>query len=244
MKIPLRLATALLVLLPGLAWGWPTGGEKIVVFVTTVKQEGPLQITGFKLPDKVGAAPVLVLRNLSNKQVHKFYVIADIGNLEADSHGEIGPAWSTSTNSTSLDWPQERAIAANSEGEAHENIFRSHLLAGWGVRLHSSCLLIAAIVHSVEFADGTAWHLENHEDQEIWKSSLGSDSTRSCDHSPAMESALKEWGNGSPGNEELGSSGNEGTGTPTHLDTGTVQSYSVTCPLKDVGGRLAAICAW
>src|ERR1700751_1732242 len=27
-------------------------------------------------------------------------------------------------------------------------------------------------------------------------------------NSPAMESALKEWGNGSPGNEELGSSGN------------------------------------
>ena len=244
MKVPLSLAIALLLLLPCFAWGWPTDGEKIVVFVTTVKREGPLQITGYKLPDKVGGAPVLVLRNESDKEIRDFYVVAEIGNPETDSHGEIGPAWSTSTNSTRLDWPQERAIPANSEGEAHENIFRSHLLAGWGVRLHSSCLHVAAIVLSVEFADGTAWQLENHADQEIWKHSLGSDSAKSCDHSPAMENALKEWGNGSAGNEEVGSSGNAGTGSPTHLDTGAVQSYSVTCPLRNLSGKLVAICPW
>ena len=244
MKIPSKLATALLVLLPGLAWGWPTGEEKIVVFVTTVKQDGPLQITGFKLPDKVGGAPVLVLRNVSNRQVRNFYIVADIGNPEADSHGDIGPAWSTSTNSTRLDWPQERAIPANSEREAHENELRSHTLAAWGGSLRTSCLHVAALVQSVEFADGTTWRLENHANQGIWKSSLRSDSTKSCDHSPAMESALKEWDHGSPGSEEPGPAGYEETGSPVHLNTGTVQSYSVACPLRNLSGRLVAICPW
>src|ERR1700752_4462793 len=119
-----KLATALLVLLPGLAWGWPTGEEKIAIFVTAVNQEGPLQITGFKLTDRVGGAPVLELRNASNKKIRNFQIAADIGNPEADAHGEIGPGFSPNPNSTRLDWPQERAVSPNSEREAHENSLR------------------------------------------------------------------------------------------------------------------------
>ena len=236
MKVLSKLAIGFLVLAPSLVGGSATDEEKIVVFVTTVKQESPLRITGFKLPDKVGGAPVLVLRNVSNKQIHDFDVAADVGNPEAGADGEIGPAFATGTNSTRLDWPQERAIPPNSEQEAHENTLRSHTLASWGGLLHSGCLHVAAIVFSVEFADGTTWRLENQKDQKIWRSSVRTDDTKSCDHSPAMQSALKEWDDGSAGNEE--------TGSPTHLDTGTVQSYSVTCPLRRIAGGLVAVCPW
>jgi hypothetical protein len=159
MSLPSRLAKVLL-LMPSLAVGSPTDVTKIVVFVTTVKQESPLQIIGFKLPDKVGGAPMLLLRNVSDKPIRDFHVAADIGNPEADSHGQIGPAFATSTNSSSLDWPQERAIPPNSDREAHEAILRTHTLAAWGGQLHSSCLHVAAIVLSVDFADGTRWQLE------------------------------------------------------------------------------------
>jgi len=235
MKVPSKLAIALFVLLPSLAGGSPPDDAKIVVFVTTVKQESPLQITGFRLPDKVGGAPVLVLRNVSGKQILDFHVAAVVGNPEADARRDAERPIATNTNSSNLDWPQERAIPPNNEREAHENILRSHTLASWGGRLHSSCLHVAAIVLSVEFDDGTRWQLENIQDQQIWKSSLRSDSTKSCDRSPAMESALKEWD---------GPAGNAETGSPSHLDTRTVQSYSVTCPLRNLEGKLVAICPW
>jgi hypothetical protein len=234
MRIPSKLVIVLFVLLPSLAGGWPTDDAKVVVFVTTVRQESPLQITGFKLPDKVGGAPVLVLRNESNKPIRDFHVAADIGNAEANSRGEIGPAFATNTSNIVF-WPRERTIPPNSEREAHEGSLRSHTLAGWGGRLHSNCLHVAAIVLSLEFEDGTSWQLENMQDQQVWKSSLHSDSTKSCDHSPVMESALKEWD---------GPAGNEETGSPSHLDTRTVQSYSVTCPLRNLEGKLVAICPW
>ena len=228
MRIPSKLAAALFVLLPSLAGGSPTGDVNIVVFVTTVKQESPLQIVGLKLPDKVGGAPVVVLRNASSKQIVGFHVAAAIGNPEADN------AEQPIAISTNSDWP-EGPIPANSEREAHRMILRSHWLAAWGGRLYSSCLHVAAIIRSVEFADGTTWQLENLEDRQIWKSSLGSDSTKTCDHSSAVESALKEWD---------GASGYVQTGSPIHLDASTVQSYSVTCPLRSLEGKLVAICPW
>lgn len=233
-RCAVRLAIAILILLPSLAGGSPPDDSRIVVFVTTAKQESPLQITGFKLPNKVGDAPVVVLRNMSAKAISDFYVAADVGNPEPDSRGEIAPAITTGS-SMRVYWPQERAIPPNSQWEAHENILRSHTLAAWGGRLHSGCLHVAAIVTTVEFADGSRWDLGNLQSQEIWKSSLRSDSTKSCDHSPAMESALKEWD---------GPTGNAETGSSSHLDSRTVQSYSVACPLRNLGGKLVAVCPW
>jgi len=234
MKIVPTLAFALILLLPSLAGGGPPSDVKIAVFVTTVKQESPLQILGFKPPDKVGGAPILVVKNVSDKPVSDFYVSAAIGNPEGDSRGEVGPAYATGSGMRSV-LPEERPIPPNSEREAHETAFRSHYLAHWGAELHSTCLHVAAIVLSVKFADGTAWRLEGQQDQEIWKSSLPSDSTKGCDHSPAAEAALKDWD---------GPSGNAETGSPSHLPAGTVQSYSFACPLRNLDGKLVAVCPW
>jgi len=235
MKIPSKLAAALFVVLPSLAGGSPTGDVNIVVVVTTVRQESPLQIVGLKLPDKVGGAPVLVLRNASSKQILGFHAAAAIGNPKADARHDAEQPITPNTNSSILDWP-EGPIPANSEREAPGKVLRSHLLAAWGGRLHSRCLHVAAIILSVEFTDGTTWRLENLQDRQIWKSSLDSDSTKTCgDHSSAVESALKEWD---------GASGYEETGSPIHLDASTVQSYSVTCQLRRLEGKLVAICPW
>ena len=236
MKIPSKLAAALFVLVPCLAGDSPTGDVNIVVVVTTVKQESPLQIVGLKLPDKVGGAPVVVLRNASNKQILGFHAAAAIGNPEVDN-AEQPIATPSTSSSSNLDWPEGPIppIPANSEREARGKILRSHLLAAWGGRLHSSCLHVAAFILSVEFADGTTWQLENLQDRQIWKSSLGSDSTKTCGHSFAVESALQEWD---------GASGYVQTGSPIHLDASTVQSYSVTCQLRSLEGKLVAICPW
>lgn len=227
MKIASNLVMLLLFLLPSLAGGLPQDDVKISVFVTTVKQDGPLQITGFKLPGKLGDPPVLVLQNTTDKPITVFYVSAAIGNPDADSRGEAGPAYYL--GSAKLFGP----ILPESEREAPAPSFRAHHLAHGAGELHSTCLHAAVSVTSVIFADGEVWRAEDRQ-QEIWKSSLLPDSTKPCEHSAKVEAALKDWD---------GATGYEGMGSPSHLDTRTVQSYAFTCRLRDLGGKLVAICS-
>ncbi len=233
MKVASRLAIAVFVLLPTLAGGGAPDAVKIVVFVTTAKQEGPLQITGFILPDKVGAGPTLVVRNTADKPVSDFSLAVALGNPAPDSRGEMGPAYYTGGPTRDFR-PSERQIPPNSERQVHQNGLHTHYLAHWGGELHSTCLHVAAIVSRVTFADGTNWELEQNA-QQTWKDSLQSDSTKGCDHSPAAEIALRDWD---------GASGNAETGSSSHLDSRTVQSYSVACPLRNLSGKLVAICPW
>lgn len=232
MKIPSNLVILFLFLLPSLAAGLPQDDVKISVFVTTVKQEGPLQITGFKLPDTVGGDPTVVVRNTSDKRVSDFSVAALLGNPEPDSRGEVGPKWSLAGPPRVL--RPNRPIAPNSEGEAPATGLRAHYLAHWGGELHSTCLHVVATISSVKFADGATWELQASS-QEIWKSSLGPDSTKTCDHSPAVENALNNWD---------GAAGNADTSMPSRLPTDAVQSYSFACPLRNLDGGLVAICPW
>lgn len=171
----------------------PADDAEINIFVTTTSQDSPLQVVGFKPPDKVGSAPVLVVSNVSDKQIREFHVHATVGNPEESTRIEAGKevALSLSDGSEHIYWPDERAVPPNSQREAHEGVFKSHLLAAWGQRLHSNCLHVAAIVTSVEFADGTTWELESPKAQTTWKSSLDPDRTKSCKHSPEVENAPK-----------------------------------------------------
>jgi hypothetical protein len=210
---------------------------KINIFVTTTSQDSPLQVVGFKLPDKVGSAPMVVVLNVSDKPIRQFYVHAAVGNPEESARIEAGEAVaiSLSGGSDHIYWPGERAVPPNSQREAQAGTFKSHNLALWGQRLHSNCLHVAAIVTRVKFADGTSWELENFKDQIIWRSSLKTDSAKSCEHSPEIENALKRWS---------GAAGNASTGSLSHVDPGIVKSYSITCPLRITGSELAAICPW
>jgi hypothetical protein len=217
--------------------GSPADDAKINIFVTTTSQDSPLQVIGFKLPDKVGSTPVLLVFNASDKEVREFSIEAAVGNPAESARLETGEEVAVGIGNSSLHsgWPAEGSIPPNGHKEAHREIFRSHNLALWGQRLHSNCLHVAAIVTKVKFADGTTWELESPKAQTTWKSSLDADSTKSCKHSPEVENALKQWS---------GASGYVSTGSPSHADTGIVKSYSITCPLQMVGGTLTAVCPW
>ena len=219
------------------AFACPADDAKINIFVTTTSQDSPLQVVGFRLPDKVGSAPMLVVLNISDKEVREFGVEAAVGDPEESARVETGEmvAIGTKNGSGRIGWPQERMVPPNNRREAHETIFEPHHLAAWGQRLHSNCLHVAAIVTRVKFADGTSWELENFKDQTIWRSSLKTDSAKSCGHSPEIENALKQWS---------GAAGNASTGSLSHVDPGIVKSYSITCPLRMTGSELAAICPW
>ena len=214
----------------------PSADEvSVTIVVTTAPQNGPLQITGFKLPDKVGGEPILVLHNVSHKEIRSFGAEAAVGNPDESGRAEVGGMVAVGNGSEHIYWPHEQIVSPNGYREAHENVLRSHNLAEWGQRLHSSCLHVAPIVTYVEFTDGSRWELKTPQDEAIWKASLRDDSTKSCGHSSTVEYALRQW---------EGAAGYVGTGTPSHQSADAVRSYSIVCPLRMVGTRLTALCPW
>jgi len=229
-------SVALLVLAPCLT-ARPSADEvSVTIVVTAATQDGPLQIVGFRLPEKVGDAPRLVLHSVSQKQIRHFSVEAAVGNPEESARVEAGEKVAVEEMSSGdAFWPHERTVPQNGYREAHESELRSHNLVKWGQQLHSNCLHVAAIVTHVEFADGTRWESTTPRDQAMWKASLRDDSTKSCGHSSVVEDALKQWD---------WTAGYADMGTPSHQSTDMVQSYTIVCPLRMVGGRLTALCPW
>ncbi len=239
MSISKRFAMALLLLAPCLAAGSPGDEVKLTIFVATAVQDAPIQVVGTRLPDKTGGAPIVKFHNLSDKQVQQFSVYAMVGNPEkadrvADSVAGEEVVIGTSTNER-IFWPDEQMIPPRGYREAHVEILRSHVLLGHGETLHSNCMHAVLVVTEVNFSDGTSWTLKNlREYQAIWKRSLQPDSTKSCEHSPAVEEALTQW---------EGAAG-YGADLPTGADPDFVSSYSLVCRLRPVGGKLAAVCPW
>lgn len=237
MKLAKQLSLALLVLAPCLTARPSADQVNVTIVVTAAVQDGPLQILGFKLPQKVGDAPRLVLHNVSEKQIRGFSTQGAVGNPEESTRVNAGEvvAIAQSNGSRRIHFPGEETVPPNGYRDAHDLGLRSHNLALWGQRLQSNCLHVTAIVFKVEFADGTRWELTTPREQAMWKASLRDDSTKSCSHSSTVQYALKQW---------EGDAGYVGMGEPSHQSTDMVQSYTVVCPLRMLGGGLKALCPW
>jgi hypothetical protein len=135
----------------------PPGDELAVsVDLEVARQAGPLQVVGFKMPEEMGDAPVVVLRNVSAKATRSFWFDVRIGcgnSSDKPSSGGLGP-WK---NPQDPQWPKESTVAPSARGEAHLSALNGYVLVFSGRDHTCSCLRATVQVSAVEFADGSTW---------------------------------------------------------------------------------------
>lgn len=195
----------------------------VTVFTTTMLQDCPLQILDLKLPEKNGDPPRVHLRNVSDKQTVRFW-------MEAQIMTDQGGLFRTNSNSPNVSRPSERVIAPAGEVDALEDVFESSHLASVAKTLQSNCLRVAVIVLSVDFADGTSWRRDFNKPR--FRIDLPANQLGTCAPSAGAEDVLKN----------MQGAGIDGGKSPARKDSGPVQSYSFSCPLRQTGGGLYAMC--
>jgi len=209
----------------------------VTVFVTVARQDCPLQIKGFKLPEKVGDPARVLVHNASQKQIREFALETLIGSREPSSGKEarkIGWISSTSEPASSLKWALERNLPPDGYGETHDSILASHNLVSRGRQLRSNCLHVAVIVRHIEYQDGTTWHFESGREQETWENSLGTGNSASCDKPSGAQEAMDRL--------EPGAGYNKSFGALTHANQEPLQSYTVSCPVQNIEQKLRPMC--
>lgn len=195
----------------------------VTVFTTTMVQDCPLQILDLKLPEKSGDPPRVHLRNVSAKQTVRFWIEAQIMTPE-------GGLDRTNSNFPNTSRPTERVISPGGEVDAHEDVLDAGGLAWRAKSLHSNCLRVAVSVLHVDFADGTSWHPDFNKPR--FRIDLPADQLGVCTPSATTEAVLSD----------MQGTAVESGRSRTRRDLGPVQSYSFSCPLRQIGGGLHAVC--
>jgi hypothetical protein len=232
---------------------FPTENLVVKLFVTTVKQDSPVQVVGFKYPDKGpgytasdrdteascllgGYCPKVVLHNAVAKDVRFIAVEGLMGDPARDEDGEAEYPYREVEVLSSNNWKSTspRLIAANGESEFGSATLWPVTTVGVALKtVESTCLLVAVIVTRVEFSDGTVWAHDPKQNATLWRDSVANETAGSCQKSSGATDTLKQlvtsW-SGAP---------------PPHSSTDTIESYSVACPVrKTKDGKLVAVCAW
>src|ERR1700735_4568334 len=119
----------------------PTGNGMIAIFVTFTPTEDVIRILGFRLPDKVGDPPRVILQNTSGRIVQDFSISALMGSPRQTQTGidPIAGIASASANPIQPQWAGERTIPPGETREVHESALRSHNLASLAAHLHLDC---------------------------------------------------------------------------------------------------------
>jgi hypothetical protein len=229
--------TTLIVLFCAFA-GSSTDSVRIHVFITTVKQDAPVQITGFKLPSgSVGhyaEYPDVLLHNVTAKEVKLVY-FRDIVGIPRGVDGDGPKPFTPYGPDFGLEWyGQDHVIAPNGDSVAGTTFLAPRGLAFYSAQImHSNCLHLALFVRKVEFMDGTEWKDNVQEDEALWRDSISSESASACDNSLEVEATLKHV------------KGATYSGVPpTQSSSDPVQFYSVACHVETRQGNLVAVCDW
>ncbi len=97
--------------------------------------------------------------------------------------------------------------------------------------LGSTCVQVAVIVQIVKFSDGTEWRQDDQQNISLWKDSTSGNFGSTCQPAPESAATLKT----------IGATWSD----RPHTNSGTVESYSVSCPVEFRNdGKQAAVCAW
>jgi hypothetical protein len=244
-------AIAVLFLTPA---AFPVQDFVVRLFVTIVKQDSPVEVVGFKYPDKGpgypnrddndyegmcltgGYCPKVVLRNTTGKVVTAVGVEGLYGN-PAEPQGRLGGPLSRSMDVVWADAKKLKSldvITANGEAEFGSNTLWPFAAAGIGTHeLGSSCVHVAVVVRRIEFSDGTDWAYDSAQNAALWRDSIPSGTASSCQTSSDTTATLKSLG------------GTWSGPIPSHSSNEIVDSYSVICPVAKIGsGGRAVVCAW
>jgi hypothetical protein len=211
----------------------PADEVAITEFITSGKQDSPLQIVGFKLPDKNSTGiPIVLLHNKTDKKVASLTLGALSGDPRVLGTHEKVIYYTNSSLGQDL---ENSRIAPNGDIELLQDFLRpdDFSLLSISGNLQSNCLHVAVIVSYVFFSDGTVWKFDPRNDNSWWRDSLRQESKDSCHSSPEVENTLKQlktenW-SGAP---------------PSHPSSEVLQSYSVKCPVRTINGQLTAVCNW
>lgn len=222
------------------------GPTTISEFVTAAKQDSPLQIVGFRMPDAYGDGPAILVHNTTAKQITWFdftILYGDprkVGGADPKMHGVM-----TGQRGDTLDnVPTPVAPNGDAEFKFVFNYLSPSTLALFATPMGSACMHVAVIVETVRFADGTnwranatnSWSANMANDEPMWKDSIRPESGSSCDSSPDAKETLK-------GLKQVVIGTDPGT-SPTKFGSDPVQFYSSTCALRDDKGQLTAVCGW
>jgi hypothetical protein len=234
---PRLLLAAIIVTVPVVAVGWPADEVRVTGFLTRAKQDSPLQILGFKLPEKVGHGPRVVVRNVSSQLIVDFTIRTISAKIVEDTVAGDQLAKMIFLGSATRSLPNQREERSVSPGvvvETLEESLGSHVSVVAAMASRSNCIHTLAMVNRVEFASGTVWEWSASEEQlrQIWKESIVPGSLGSCDGSPKATKLM----------EQLQGASYIVRDSFTHADTAIVQHYSISCALRPRQGRLFAVC--
>jgi len=232
----------------------PTDHVVVNLFVTTVKQDSPVQIVGFKLPDKGPGVPIseankdgaaclsggyctkVLLHNTTAKEVKHIVVIGVLGDPRRDDDAEHPRPEMGVLPSSNWKLAPPVLLTANGDAEFGSDSLWPFAIVGIALldTVKSNCFHFAVVVTRVEFSDGTVWTSDPKQNQMLWRNSTRQENTSSCQDLSAVEGTIKQlqgasW-SGPP---------------PSHSGSDTTQSYAVACPVRRVNdGELRAVCTW
>ena len=232
-----------------------TDNVVLYLFITTAKQDSPVKIVGFRLPNSATGdegpsemaeppeqGPVLVcrwcpqvmLRNTTPKQIKNVSLQGLMGDPNRpEGTNEVVHGLGILTESR-LGQPSPYVIAPNGDASFGDNaLWPSSMAIMAASAVNSNCLHVAVAVWKVEFWDGTLWMSDREQEQSQWKESLKQENTIPCKDSSAVD--LRQL--------------HKGTGArvlPVRIfRLGITQSYSAACPVQWVNGELSmGHCAW
>jgi hypothetical protein len=227
----------------------------INLFVTTVKQDSPVQILGFKLPNSATGdegpgemaeppergsvlvcrwCPQVLLRNTSSMKIKSVSLIGLIGDPNRPEQRTKGMPGMGILGQSRLGQPSPYAIAPNGDANfGDDGLWPSTMALLAASHINSNCLHVAVVVWRIQFSDGTLWASDPEQEQLLWKESLRQENANSCQDSSAV--GLKQL--------------HKGTGTRVlpvrNFRSGVTQSYSAACPVYLINGELSmGHCAW
>jgi hypothetical protein len=229
---------------------FPLDNVVVRLFVTAAKQSGPVEVVGFKYPEKAlypdaykslnqdfcvtaEYCPKVVFHNRTEKDVTAIEAAALLGNPEKMQ--DVEPASQLgliSVNRSKLS--SHYVIAAKSQADFGSLALWPDVTAGMGEqKLQSVCIHAAAVVTRVEFSDGTVWTIDPTQTSALWRESIPSGTASSCQTTREAVTAIASLNGRWP---DL---------LPNRPSDEIVDSYSAICPVKQIGkGVTALVCAW
>jgi len=197
---------------------------QVRVSVTTAKQQGPIQVLGFKRPQSIHEDPLVHLRNVSSVQaIHVWMEI-----LARGPSGLYTSRGSPGTQAMSAD----RVIPRGGEVWVHESALKSFGLFEPAKPI-PACLELQPLISRVDFADGTKWYMDPHDREDVLSSPFPV-GQGDCDNSAI---AAAEWA-------RFKGPGFRDNGTWKAPDADEVDAYSYTCTLERFNSDLGVMCPY
>lgn len=234
MRLTQRLPVLVLLSVFAAASSFAADELAIHLHFTAAKQDGPLQVTGFKLPQSSESrltSPQVLLHNTTGKAIDSFYVRGLVGDPR-----EAGGAAPKFVNALGQESPRiqpPQQIAPYGDATFEATFLRPMDSAFDAKHFGRSCVQIAVAVTNVRFSDGETWSIGWKDFQPLWADSIQPESLQGCSPDENAGIALQELKGFTIFLRPF-----------TGLPSAPVKSYSVACRMQSVNSDETAVCDW